>query len=522
MFVFGLDNRRIRTLSCGLLVAVLSTYCLLSTSTAAADDDVAAIAEHERWVTSLVFSPTQNVLATAGGASLQYRPGDVKLWDPVSGSLMASLEGHTSNVWSIAISPDGSTLITSGYDGKVVVWDVAEKKARATLEKHKGWCRSVAISPDGKHFASAGEDGTVVIWKTEGAEELKSIKAHESAVYQVAFSRDGSLLATASTDKTVKLWSWQEEEPKETAKLEGHSDAVWTVTFSPDGSQIATAGADRTIKLWDASGKAIATLPGHTDWISSLGYSPDGKTIASSSYDRTVRLWDVGLAVKMADELTQTAAKLQDNSETIDKALEELKTAEPEASKTKSQAEAIGAIVDSRQFPDQLKQVEAAIVLAGDNQFLKKAAEEAKAAVEAATKSAEEKTKAFAGDKEFAEKLKKFKEGPLADAVNARAEASKSATAAAEKVKDATQRQAAAEKAVAEARAKNKELAPQLNKTVAQHKSSVWSVAFSPDGKLLASGSHKDSLRVFEVNELKERFPQPEKNEEAETESGEE
>ena len=519
MFVFGLHRRHFARLACGLWVGVLFMSCLAPIAMA---DDAAAIAEHERWVTSLVFSPTQNVLATAGGASLQYRPGDVKLWDPASGSLLASLEGHTSNVWSIAISPDGNTLVTSGYDGKVVVWDVAEKTARATLEKHKGWCRSVAISHDGKHFASAGEDGTVVIWKTDGAEELKSIKAHESAVYQVAFSRDGSSLATASTDKTVKLWSWQEDEPKETAKLEGHSDAVWAVTFSPNGSQIATAGADRTIKLWDASGKAIATLPGHTDWISNVAFSPDGTTIASSSYDRTVRLWDVSLAVKMADELTQTANKLKDNSEAIDKSLAELKTAEPEATKTKSQSEAIGAVLDSRQFPNHLKQLEAALVLAGDNPFLKKAAEEAKSAVEAATKSAEEKTKAFASDKEFTEKLKKIKEGPLADAIKEREAAVAAAAAAVKKVKDSIERQEAAEKAVAEARAKSKELAPQLNKTIAEHKSSVWSVAFSPDGSLLASGSHKDSLRVFEVGALKERFPSVEKQDEAETESSEE
>ena len=499
-----------------LLVVVAISIGSASSSVRA---DTTGIAEHERWVTSLVFSPADNLLATAGGQSLQYRPGDVKLWDTQSGSLLASLEGHTSNVWSIAISPDGQTLVTSGYDGKVVVWDVTARKARGTLEKHKGWCRSVAIAPDGSHFVTAGEDGTVVLWETASLQELKSIKAHEAAVYQVAFSPDGNSLATASTDKTVKLWSCQEDEPKETAKLEGHEDAVWAVTFSADGSQIATAGADRTIRLWDPEGKIVATLRGHKDWISGLAYSPDGKTLASSSYDRTVRLWDVTLAVKMSKELNETAAKLKTNSDAVEKAIDDLSTAEPEATKAKSQADAITVIVNGLEIPHQVKQIEAAQVLAGNNPFLKKAAEEAKAAAEKVTKLAEEKTKAVESDKELTELLKKLKEGSLTNAIRKRDEANQAVADAEAKIKDATQRKETAEKAVAEAKEKSQELADQLAKTLAQHKSSVWSVAYSPDGKLIASGSHKDSLRIFESADSKERFPSPEKDEEEEAEA---
>ena len=109
------------------------------------------IASHQRWVTSLAYSPNGSILATAGGESLQYRPGDVKLWDTRNGKLIASLEGHSSNVWSVAFSPDGKTLVASGYDGKVILWNVDEKKSLATLEKHKGWCRAVAYHPAGKH-----------------------------------------------------------------------------------------------------------------------------------------------------------------------------------------------------------------------------------------------------------------------------------------------------------------------------------------------------------------------------------
>jgi COMPASS component SWD3 len=161
---------------------ILTFVALFTLVLPATAQEPAAIAKHSRWVTSLAFNGDGSQLVTVGGESLQYRPGDVKLWDPKTGALVASLEGQPTNVWSVALSADGKTLLTSGYDGKVIAWNVAEKKPQQTLDKHKSWCRCVALAPDGKHFATAGEDGNIIVWETEGFKELKTVKAHEAAV----------------------------------------------------------------------------------------------------------------------------------------------------------------------------------------------------------------------------------------------------------------------------------------------------------------------------------------------------
>src|SRR2546430_16432456 len=94
----------------------------------AVGEDAATLAKQNRWVTSAVFIDGGAKLATGGGESLLYRAGDVRIWDVKSGAQIASLEGQPTIGWSIAASPDGKTLITTGYDGKIIVWNVAEKK----------------------------------------------------------------------------------------------------------------------------------------------------------------------------------------------------------------------------------------------------------------------------------------------------------------------------------------------------------------------------------------------------------
>lgn len=76
--------------------------------------------------------------------------------------------------------------------------------------------------------------------------------------------------------------------------LLGHKKAINMLTFSPNNRVLATGSDDKTVKLWDASnGQLIATLTGHEGGVYDLRFSPDGQTLATLSDDKKPRLWNV-------------------------------------------------------------------------------------------------------------------------------------------------------------------------------------------------------------------------------------
>ncbi|MFZ0589011.1 MAG: c-type cytochrome domain-containing protein [Bryobacteraceae bacterium] len=242
----------------------------------------ADIATIKAWIDAGAVGPT------AGEAETVLAPlaiPDIKPQVPV-----------TSPIASLKFSPDGKILAVGAYR-EVRLIDPPTSKLLATLSGHADYVRSIAFSPDGRMLAAGGgppqRGGEIKIWDTQSHQLLKTMQGGKDCIYSVAWSPDGKLIASGSYDKMVKLWDVASG--KEVRNLQDHIDAVFAVEFSPDGKRLASASQDRSVKIWDvASGRRLYTLSDASDGLTSVEYSPTGDRIAAAGYDKTIYVWRLG------------------------------------------------------------------------------------------------------------------------------------------------------------------------------------------------------------------------------------
>jgi len=242
---------------------------------------------HLNEVYSVAFSPDGRFVLTGSNDNT------AKLWDARTGAEIRTFPGHSETVWAVAFSPDGRFVLTGSDDGTAKLWD-AETGAEVRTFSGPGYSStitSVAFSPDGRSVLAGSYDKTAKLWDAQTGAEIRVFCGHSYMVFAVAFSPDGRYVLTGSNDKTAKLWDARTG--KEIRPFTGHSDGLFAAAFSPDGRTMLTGGWGHTTSLWDArTGAGIRAFRGHSDFVFSVAFSPDGRSVLTGSWDNTARLWD--------------------------------------------------------------------------------------------------------------------------------------------------------------------------------------------------------------------------------------
>lgn len=236
---------------------------------------------HNRQV-NVKLSGDGSRLATWGEYTKQGKPKDgekdpptdpqglskqVQFWDAKTGKEIATASiGGDFPVSAVAMAPGGDRAVVSAGDGVITLLDVASGK---TLRRAVG-CemagRSLEFSPDGRRFATTAAAGVVQQWETESGKLLDTIPFPlgdhlEVRVTSLVYTAADRALAAAVVGRAVAVW--EVPSGKLVCPLDGHRERVTAVTFSADGTEIISAGFYNEVLRWDLTGKPLGPMKLH-------------------------------------------------------------------------------------------------------------------------------------------------------------------------------------------------------------------------------------------------------------------
>ena len=268
-----------------------------------------------REVTTVAFSPDGRSLASGeeGGVG--------RLWDVITGKPIVTFKEvprpRYPDLRALIFSEDGTKLIGASWNKEISVWELGENTKPPTILRMDGqqasWLTStlMQLSPNGGFLAIAepsreawqNRNFLIKLWDTTTGKQLHTLTGHTRWIKSIAFAADSKMLVSSDEYETIRLWDTTTGKLKATLNWR-RGTATYALAFSPSGRFIASGHRD-SVKLWDntlkpkqQAGYAIGDyqhtleIREHKDYISKLAFSPDGKTLLTGSKDGTIQAWD--------------------------------------------------------------------------------------------------------------------------------------------------------------------------------------------------------------------------------------
>jgi len=239
--------------------------------------DVRLFIETDSSALSVVFSSDGALLASG------HRNGEVCVWQ-ADGTLLHTFVGHTSSVPDVDFSADGTMVASASYDRTARVWQLATGRVLWVFEGDEDTytMNSVAFSPDASAVAVGAVShslvGVIQLWNVADGKQLQSLEGLEGRVLSIDFSPDGTLLAAASQQWQVFMWRVGDGELR--LELSGR-DAAFAA--AGDGlCVVSTEGVD-LYGIPDGSVLALHKLSEELTGVAALDLTPNCRVLASGS-----------------------------------------------------------------------------------------------------------------------------------------------------------------------------------------------------------------------------------------------
>uniref|UniRef100_A0AAY4BF42 U3 small nucleolar RNA-associated protein 13 C-terminal domain-containing protein n=1 Tax=Denticeps clupeoides TaxID=299321 RepID=A0AAY4BF42_9TELE len=228
----------------------------------------------------------------------------IRAWDLRSSSCLYVLVCHYSIVTSLAFSPDGSLMVSSGRDRICTVWDLGKRAVRRTIPVYEA-VEGVVLLPEGEdysqigvknsglHFVTAGSKGVLRVWEASSGRcvftQPRTAPAPQMLTHCLPLAASARL-ATVSAEHNIVIY--QLPAVRVLQQFVGYSDEVLDIKFlGKNDSHIVVATNSSHLKVYELSSNSCQILYGHTDTVLSLDVFRKGSMFASCGKDRTLRVW---------------------------------------------------------------------------------------------------------------------------------------------------------------------------------------------------------------------------------------
>uniref|UniRef100_A0AAR2J984 Transducin (beta)-like 3 n=1 Tax=Pygocentrus nattereri TaxID=42514 RepID=A0AAR2J984_PYGNA len=235
----------------------------------------------------------------------------IRIWDLRTSKCICVLESHYSAVTSLAFSPDGHTLISSGRDKICTVWDLVQRKEKRTVPVYEGVVilsanedySQLGVKSKDLHFITAGSKGVLRVWESSTArcvftQTLPSAPVSSpeqtdgdplSLVYCLPLPLSNRL-ATITAEHNILLYQLPLLSVQQ--QFVGYSDDILDVRFlGKEDTHIVVATNSSQLKVFELATSSCQILYGHTDTVLSLDVFRKLSMFASCAKDKSLRVW---------------------------------------------------------------------------------------------------------------------------------------------------------------------------------------------------------------------------------------
>lgn len=204
-------------------------------------------------------------------------------------------EGHKTSINQLAISPDGSKLISYSNDGTTIIWNMETRESLYKYED-KNADFPFIITEDNKKFLNPSSDHSIKLMDLESGKILHSFTGHTDQVRSLALIPGGERFISGSYDKSIKVWDLQNGNLL--FSLNGQSEPTGTLSVTHDGKKVvAGGGGSNETQVWSLdTGSPLLTLKIPTSGIytcKGVSITPDEKHVLTGNNGGSISEWDL-------------------------------------------------------------------------------------------------------------------------------------------------------------------------------------------------------------------------------------